>query len=918
MIRLAAATLSLALLAGIAAADVEGLLQKLETLERGRPLAARLRTPAGRTVLAERLEEVRDEARESAARAALERMLGWIENDPEGGFATWVAARGRERDAATKRIQEVLRVTTVSLDGRDPVARDLRTLLRTEAGVRRLERHLLAPAIRRDPLARTLGRYLTVDDRDGMLAHRGPLAPIERRGRERAAEAAAALEALQRGAAIVEDAPEELTRLLRDELFLPWLLRASARVKPEASFADLAAGLRAGLDVVRRDPTALAKARAKLARERWDLEEMLLTARIAARRLREGEEPEEAWRRLLLDPAIVLLPPARGRRPSADPAATLLTLTPLGRWLARNPDATWRVHRLLAAEADHGLRALREADEELVPLRDLVARWAEAPDSSLGQVLTPGGIDELISRARQAAEAEGETDAVAILGDELVREARAEGDDRPETSRLLRAAGRAAREIEATGKPLLLDPTKLPWRREGLHLLRSSVFYNPRTAAGAWLYHARFPDHHTARVFGVFGWDARTSEDLDDFLRRVRRRRAWLERLARTHDRLIVVLAGTPPWLSRSSARGGGDWPEACAHPPKDPEVWERMVRETVTAFRGIEGAEILYEFWNEPDLHYWKAGLADFLELYERTARAVKAADPKARIGGPAVNQWPGQLRAEKGAQEPLVTELIRFAKRREVPLDFVSWHHFGRPVTAIAEAKAAILAEVQRTGLAPRPELLVTEWSHAGRGTRYAGALLAETMLGFLEAGVDAQTMSCWEEFHPRPKEDGFAPWGMVTQQGRPKSTWHVHRFLDRLSRDASGVAVVREGDRTAVVARKPGGVLEIVLWSRGTDPALGTALDVLEKEGFGRELLRPYRTPERIEEAIRAGEAPSGDGRRPSRRPASRSRRTRSGASACACGSRGRRPSRCSRRRACSFAGGSCGMPWPSATR
>ena len=72
-------------------------------------------------------------------------------------------------------------------------------------------------------------------------------------------------------------------------------------------------------------------------------------------------------------------------------------------------------------------------------------------------------------------------------------------------------------------------------------------------------------------------------------------------------------------------------------------------------------------EVWNEPNLNFFFDGTQeDYFILYENTARALKSADEKIKVGGPAtsVNAW--------------IPEFIGYCEKNQVPLDFITTHHY------------------------------------------------------------------------------------------------------------------------------------------------------------------------------------------------------------------------------------------------
>src|ERR1700733_11622478 len=114
-------------------------------------------------------------------------------------------------------------------------------------------------------------------------------------------------------------------------------------------------------------------------------------------------------------------------------------------------------------------------------------------------------------------------------------------------------------------------------------------------------------------------------------------------------------------------------WYKPNISPPKDWTKWEDLV----TAFAkhlvdryGIDEVEQWYfEVWNEPNLDFWagQPRQATYWELYDHTARAIKAANPHLLVGGPAT------------AQAAWGDAFIRHCAEKNVPLDFVSTHVYG-----------------------------------------------------------------------------------------------------------------------------------------------------------------------------------------------------------------------------------------------
>lgn len=228
--------------------------------------------------------------------------------------------------------------------------------------------------------------------------------------------------------------------------------------------------------------------------------------------------------------------------------------------------------------------------------------------------------------------------------------------------------------------------------------------------------------------------------------------------------------------------------------PPEDVEAWaglvERLARHWVERYGADEVRQWFFEVWNEPNLdHFWTGTQADYFELYRHTARALKRVDPELRVGGPATakNEW--------------VADLVAFCAGEDLPLDFVSTHHyptdaFGAPDDDTREQLAAGTRGILRTQAldaareaGDRP-LYYTEWNassnpfYAPHDRPYAAAFVAKS---FLDVADVVQGYSFWtftdlfEEvyFDSTPFNGKF---GLLTIHGIAKPTYRAVELLHR----------------------------------------------------------------------------------------------------------------------------------------
>ncbi len=243
---------------------------------------------------------------------------------------------------------------------------------------------------------------------------------------------------------------------------------------------------------------------------------------------------------------------------------------------------------------------------------------------------------------------------------------------------------------------------------------------------------------------------------------------------------------------------------------PKDWDRWQNLVTDFVNHLTARYGREEVrkwhFEVWNEPDIKaffYVPEGqdrTAAYLELYDRTARAVKKADPEYRVGGPAT-----------AGPKKLITDLIAYCDRTGAPLDFITFHAYGLDrqvggLDPVGDKRYFIRPDVQ--GLAgaigsgmrmvaqsSRPDLpvYITEWntSYAKHDPVHDSYYNAAHNLGQIketEKHPRLGSMSRWT-FTDVFEEDGVPPapfwggFGLINLQGIKKPAFFAYKYLAAL---------------------------------------------------------------------------------------------------------------------------------------
>ncbi len=156
------------------------------------------------------------------------------------------------------------------------------------------------------------------------------------------------------------------------------------------------------------------------------------------------------------------------------------------------------------------------------------------------------------------------------------------------------------------------------------------------------------------------------------------------------------------------------------------------------------------WEIWNEADgsgtdvagsdCRTWGGTKEQFFELYEITARHLKAKFPHLKIGGPSVSHiTPGAA--------PWTDEFLARVSERKIPLDFFSWHCYTPHVTYLAQLCKHSRALLDGYGLT-QTESILNEWNYVRDFTGEGWIYSAEMEHGIKGAAFQAGCMSACQE--------------------------------------------------------------------------------------------------------------------------------------------------------------------------
>src|SRR3954453_8640982 len=274
-------------------------------------------------------------------------------------------------------------------------------------------------------------------------------------------------------------------------------------------------------------------------------------------------------------------------------------------------------------------------------------------------------------------------------------------------------------------------------------------------------------------------------------------------------------------------------WYKQNVSPPKSLDKWDGLItalaRHLVERYGIAEVAQWYFEVWNEPNIDFWNGvpRQKSYFELYDHTARTIKAVNERLRVGGPAT------------AAADWVDDFLRHTSKEHVPVDFVSTHGYADDTVEnlfgtdedipmrdrVCRAVAKVRGQMKSSG-GPQLPLLWTEWNVPGmkevRDTSFVGPALAYTIRQ-CDGTVDA--LSFWtfsdvfEEGGPIPKPF-IGEFGLRAKGGINKPSFYAFALLHQL-----GEQRLHSDSPNALATRRKDGTLAIAVWNLVEPDKTGT---------------------------------------------------------------------------------------------
>jgi xylan 1,4-beta-xylosidase len=281
-------------------------------------------------------------------------------------------------------------------------------------------------------------------------------------------------------------------------------------------------------------------------------------------------------------------------------------------------------------------------------------------------------------------------------------------------------------------------------------------------------------------------------------------------------------------------------WYHPNVAPPRDQRQWYQLIfqfaRHLVERYGIEQVADWYFEVWNEPNIDFWTGEPKEetYYDLYDVTASALKAVNPRLRVGGPAT------------AQAAWVDRFIRHCVEKNVPVDFVSSHIypndtaqnvFGREESIPQSDMVALAVRkvYQQVQASPRPELPIiwTEYNAGFDGVQldspYVGAWLANNIR--LCTGGLATEMSYWTFTDAFFEEGGVfksvfqSGFGLIATGRIPKASFNAFKILHYLGDEQLEI----DSTSALLTRRSSDGGMVVALWNYTSPRESGQSKDL-----------------------------------------------------------------------------------------
>lgn len=265
---------------------------------------------------------------------------------------------------------------------------------------------------------------------------------------------------------------------------------------------------------------------------------------------------------------------------------------------------------------------------------------------------------------------------------------------------------------------------------------------------------------------------------------------------------------------------------------PIDYGEWEELIARFVKHCNEEKGYRIEYwEVGNEPDIGEdggcpYLFQKADYVKYYQHTVAAIRRADPKAKVGGPALAWYKSELS----------DALIEHCGATETPLDFFSWHIYNSDPQFFRQTIREVNAKLARFPKLKNCETIIDEWNMSldkpNLDPAFQPAFILETTLAFQEEGLSRAAYyhirdfyvdpAVFAKFMSGPGTIFMARWwnvmpqydGLWDHQGRVRPAYFAFKLLSLI--EGRNIPVEGTSGEIHALAAKNDHSMNVIVWN------------------------------------------------------------------------------------------------------
>jgi xylan 1,4-beta-xylosidase len=199
-------------------------------------------------------------------------------------------------------------------------------------------------------------------------------------------------------------------------------------------------------------------------------------------------------------------------------------------------------------------------------------------------------------------------------------------------------------------------------------------------------------------------------------------------------------------------------------HPPKDFDKWADICCAIIRHYNegwadGFRYHIRYWEIWNEPENQpaMWTGTDDQYFQLYEITAKAIKARWPDLKVGGPSLGST-GEFKDGQFQAGDFLLRFLRHCRDHQVPLDFFSWHRYASDPSDYTRRARALRKVLDEHGFL-KTESHLNEWNY----------LPNEDWRPMMKEG-QGLVRENWSAEMGGPKGSAFAAWALISLQDAP----------------------------------------------------------------------------------------------------------------------------------------------------